>query len=187
MISFSYTNIEQASRLFDPNLVEKATKSMLGKLVPKVRTQISVKVRDRYTIQAREVSRAVKIRRQRLSALEARGLLYTGAAVPLDRFSITERNIRSARGRRRGVTARVLKRGPRKIVKGAFAQDISGRKIFKRRGREQLPINRLFGPSVPQMVDDADVRDHIEAFIGKEAPVEFDRAMRFQLLRANRQ
>lgn len=72
--------------------------------------------------------------------------------------------------------------GPgRKLLKGSFiARMPSGHiGVFKRAGRERIPIQELFGPSVALVFSHKKVRDKIVAFIRSKVPEEISRALKF--------
>jgi len=67
-----------------------------------------------------------------------------GARIPLIRFGAKQL-------KRAGVSYRIRKNGKRKKAKGAFIATMpSGHEgVFKRRSGDRLPIDELYGPSVP--------------------------------------
>lgn len=95
----------------------------------------------------------------------------TGKRMPLSRFG--------ARQVAKGVSYRILKTGGRKTVYGFLARGRRGDAltaeegasgfvgVFKRLGRKRLPIQQLFGPSIPHV---AEQNPQVLAAIMKEAP-----------------
>ena len=101
-------------------------------------TQLSKDVRAVYSIKLGDVKKALTIKRQPTVQPEYL-VLYVSGAVGLDKFSMSRRRV--------GVSVKV--KSSRKVVKGGFVANVSGDKIFKRKGAARLPIERLYGPSVP--------------------------------------
>lgn len=184
MIRLELENYEDLRRQLGPAPVERALNIAIGRAARKTRTTVSQEVRKIYNVKARDVSRTVKLKRIRRGSNVAAALLeYTGPRLPLDKFGLRQRYVKSARGRRRGISVKVKKTGPRKIVRGAFAANVNGIKAFKREGAKRLPINRLTTVSLPQMVARQQVVDAAIERSGQELGVEFERALRVTLNR----
>ena len=171
MYTYKFERLPELSRVFDPSLIDKATNSAIGKTARKTRTFISKNVRQEYTVKAGDIRKSVGTRIRRPSRTSA-ALDYKGSTISLRRFGARKRQVNG----RPGVSVAV-KKGQRKVVKGGFSH--GNGPIFKRIGRSRLPIEKLFGPSVPQMVSNLQITDKTNEFIGFEFPKEFDIAMRF--------
>lgn len=81
-----------------------------------------------------------------------------GNLIPLDRFKVTPRTVQPKR--KKPIKIAVKKNGAKSGGR-AFVADINGIKVFKRVNKRRLPINRLFGPSIPQMLDNEEIREKI--------------------------
>jgi hypothetical protein len=55
-----------------------------------------------------------------------------------------------------------VKKNGMKTLNSAFVANINGPKIFERRGKKRLPIDRLYGPAVAQITGGAKTRAEIE-------------------------
>lgn len=182
MIEIKLENLPRLRQAFDPARVDKAFNSALRKTAGKARTRVSQEVRKIYNIKARDISQSVKtINRQDFIELR-----WTGKTLGLDKYSPTKRTVRTARGPRKGVAVKVLKKGKRKLVKGGFQVASKNNLIFQRTGQKMASnpqkdaIARMFGLSVPQMVNKKVTNNAIE-FIGDEMNVQFERAFNFFL------
>lgn len=87
-----------------------------------------------------------------------------------------------------GVTVRIRKTGSRALVKGrnrygAFLAKGrgGGTQVFMRRSKTRLPVDKLSGPSLAQMVDRKGVDDAVGDLVYVEAPGQFAAAMDFYL------
>lgn len=136
------------------NKAPQAISSALNRAVTTVAASVSKEVRKEYVIKSADIKETLektKASKTNLSAI----VKSRGSLIPLDRFKVTPRKVTPKR--KTPIKIGVKKDGT-KSLKGAFVGDISGIKIFKRSGRKRLPIDRLFGPSVPQMIKSEDVR-----------------------------
>lgn len=66
--------------------------------------------------------------------------------------------------RRPKVLKAAVKRGDKKPISGAFVQIMRNNSlgVFRRRGKQRLPIEQLYGPGVPIMLNSAKIRDKLQ-------------------------
>lgn len=137
-----------------PNVISKS----LNRTITNVNSNIKKEVRERYHIKARDVSdnlnKPVRSSSSRLFA----EVKSTGGPIPLDKFKVSPKTVNP--NRKSPIKIAVKKDGVKKVM-GAFVADINGKKVFKRTTDARLPIKRLFGPSVPQMLGDEDVQENV--------------------------
>ncbi|CAM4111275.1 phage tail protein [Mesobacillus thioparans] len=137
-----------------PNAIANA----LNRAASTVNTNIGKEVRKQYVIKAGDV-KATIVKTRATRALLGATVRSTGQLIPLDRFKVSPKTVQPKRKKPIKVS---VKKGSLKEVMGAFVADISGTKIFKRSGENRLPIRRLFGPSVPQMLSNEEIRMTID-------------------------
>lgn len=137
-----------------PNAISNA----LNRAMNNVSSNISKEVRKEYVIKAKDVRETIRKTRATRSNLSAT-VISRGGAIPLDRFRVSPKTVQPRR--KKPIRVEVKKDGLKELL-GAFVANINGIKVFKRVGKKRLPIKRLFGPSVPQMLDNEEVRDKIE-------------------------
>ncbi|WP_213431618.1 phage tail protein, partial [Paenibacillus dendritiformis] len=60
--------------------------------------------------------------------------------------------------------AAVKRDGGKKQISGAFVQHMRNGSlgVFRRRGKQRLPIEQLYGPGVPIMLNSAKIRDKLQ-------------------------
>lgn len=140
-------NIMQAT----PKAVQAAIGSALSRSLTAGRATISKSTREKYVIKAANIKKA--IRTQRMAEGEAQ-LLVEGSPLDLMEFKVGIT--------RRGVKANV-KRGGGKFLPHSFFVDRNVKKagIFSREGVSRLPIQRHFGPSLPQMIGAVGVKENV--------------------------
>lgn len=187
-LRYRFDKLDQLRDRFDPRIVEKAVRSSIRKTALKLRTKLSKRVRERYNVPARVIARHAKLENFFQSRSQPFSILrYVGSKIGLINFGARSRIVRTAKGKRRGVSVQVLKEGGRKVVKSEPAFIATGanenRHVFARTGEGRFPIVSLKGPSVAEMVGRDEVIDDANAFMSGELPRIFDNEMEFFLLR----
>jgi len=172
IISYQIEKLPELRRKFDAKFIDQSLQRALQLAATKTRTRISREVRQSYNIKAGDIGRAVRLTR----IPGGRLLIYIGKAIGLDHFGARGKNVKTAHGRRRGVTVQIRKDRARKLVSGGFVGG-KGKFIFKRAGESRMPIERLYGPSIPQMVSNNAVIESALLLTGEDLAVEFNRQM----------
>lgn len=126
----------------------------LNRAMTTVAARVSQEVRKDYNIKAGDIKATLEKTRATRTNLAAI-VKSKGEPVPLDRFKLTPRKAQPKR--KKPIKVGVKKDGMKEILH-AFVADINGIKVFKRKGKSRLPIKRLFGPSIPQMIGNEEVR-----------------------------
>ena len=127
----------------------------LNRAVESARAAAVQEIRQTYTVKAKEVRgtmRVIKASRKTLSAqLRSRGNL-----IPLDHFKYKPKQPRP-KNPPKALQVQVKKTGYKELLH-SFVADINGPKIWQRVGKSRLPIRRLMGPAVPEMLGQDNVR-----------------------------
>lgn len=115
-----------------------------------IRTDASKMTRQEYNVKARQIRGSFSVRPATRSSLSA-AAVSKGGAISLRHFN----PLPSKPGRRPrdGVSVKVTR--TRKKIPGSFVARMPNGSlgVFQRKGRSRLPIKKLYGPSVPQMLD----------------------------------
>ena len=148
----------------------------LNRAVQNAKTNARKNPRETYNIKAKDIKETLTAKKASRSKLGA-ALVSQGTKVPLDKFRISPKQLRPKKPPRALKVA--VKKGGLKQLLGAFVADIRGNKVFSRVSKRRLPINRLFGPAIPQMIDNKAVRPFIE----KEAINTFQRRLDHEIKR----
>lgn len=167
MITVSFSNLDEIRRVYNPIVVDRATRDTTRRLRDQVSTQVSKAVRNVYAIKATDIGRALKKRSRQRQGHEGL-LVYTSKRFSLTYFTTNQGRpnngnrprVRTARGVRRGARAKIVKASGQRVYDGAFwgrgrAGSIDGAgayQIFTRKGSARTPIRKLTGPSVSQLV-----------------------------------
>lgn len=183
MIDVRFENIDEIRRVYDSDIVTKATRGAVIRLRDRTATQVGKAVRTRYPVKKREVADAMRKRtRERTNNVEGL-LIYTSRRLSLPRFA-TQRaptrsnrpRVQTRRGPRYGAKVQIIKgRGHRQLRGAVFwgrartGQGSNGRgqgtwQIWTREGRARDSIRRLTGPSISHMVRSQSVQRVIADF-----------------------
>lgn len=157
------------------NKAPNAICAALNRTVTNIQSNVSKEVRKEYNIKAGDVKATLTKTKASRSNLQAE-VRSKGQTIPLDRFKVTPKTVNP---KRRGQLKISVKKGGVKQVLGAFIANLGGVKVFKREGEKRLPIERLFGPSVPQMLGN----DGIVEKINLEAKNTFERRLEHEVNR----
>lgn len=198
-IRYKLKNLDKLRRAHDPQVVDQALRGTITKASARVRTLISRRVRERYSVSAAVVARHTRLDRYFRGGGQPTSILrYLGSKIGLINFAPRIRNINTKKGPRRGVSVKQLRKGKRTLVKKGFQNASFGagfiargnqgnEHIFARTGaksgsgRDQLVS--LKGPAVAEMVGKADVMEDANRMLATETPKIFDHELEHFLLR----
>ena len=137
-----------------PHVIRRA----LNRSLTTMQTAAKKEVRERYHIKAGHIQEHLSTEKATTSNLQVR-LQGKGRPIPLDRFKYSPRTPNPKR--KKPISVAVKKDG-NKSLPGAFVTDSNGNKIFKRVGKKRLPIERLYGPSLPQMMNANEIPENVK-------------------------
>lgn len=188
MIDFRVENLDRIMRVLNPDILIKAQTSALVRTRAKSVTQISKLARQKYNVSAGTVRDAVS-RRIGLSLSRDKSaayIQYIGRRIGLINFAAKFKTVNTPRGKRFGATTKLYKKKGRFLTKRGFiARGKGGNvQVFQRQKEGQskrLPLNALYGPSIPQMVGSTEVLEGATKFVEKEYPIELLRQIEYQM------
>lgn len=208
-IKYSLLDFEQLNERFDSRMIRNAQYLAINKVLPKLQTHISARVRNRYNVTARSIKERVKLRKASMKSGALQGVItFSGSRIGLINFNAKIKKVtlgpkpRKGKAGRRwgrhrvGVTVRVLKGSARKLVterSGFIAQGRNGnkqifyrqekKKTWRSKGREVL--RAAYQYSIPEMIELANggvgSTETYNEFIGAEFNKEFDVAMNYYI------
>lgn len=154
-----------------PNAISNA----INRGVTNVNTNIRKEIRKEYHIKAGDIN--VTLTKQRANRGSLTGaVLSEGHLIGLEKFKVNPKTINP---RRKNPLRVAVKKSGGSTVGGAFIADHYRPKLFMRNTNKRLPIRRLFGPSVPQMLGREDIRD----FIVRDGHDTFERRLQHEINR----
>ncbi|MCT2347125.1 phage tail protein [Niallia taxi] len=137
-----------------PDVITKA----LNRAMNTVAASVTREVRQEYNIKAGDVRSTLNKTRASKSTLSAI-VTSRGQVIPIDRFKVSPKTVQPRR--KKPIKIAVKKGSSLRAVKGPFVVNINGIKVFRREGKKRLPVSRVMGPSVPQMIGNEEVRNKI--------------------------
>jgi hypothetical protein len=135
-------NFGDAARPIIAKAINRATRG--------IRTDAARQARSEYNIRARQVRGSFVVTPAKKNRLYA-AAVSKGGAISLRHFNPQPSN--PGRRPKAGVSVKVSR--TRKKIPGSFVARMPNGTlgVFQRSGRSRLPIKKLYGPSVPQMLD----------------------------------
>lgn len=127
-----------------PNMISRA----MNRSITNIKANVPKEVRKDYNVKATEVKDTLKIMKASASKLQAE-VKSTGKVLGLDKYKVSPKTVNPKRKSQLKIS---VKKSNTKQILGSFIANINGTKVFKRDGKARLPISRLMGPSVPQMI-----------------------------------
>lgn len=161
----------------------------LNRAAANAKTNASKKVRETYTLRAKDVNETFSVRKASRNSLVAVVSSRSGS-IGLDKFKVRPLEPRHKKPPK-SLKVQVKKEGGAKNLIGGFVASVSGNKVFQREkssrhkkgGNDrwtELPIKRLFGPPVPEMLE----RKSIREFVEQEAAQTFEKNLEHEIKRA---
>ncbi|MEK3784676.1 phage tail protein [Paenibacillus sp. FSL R5-0810] len=146
--------------------VRQAVLSALNRATQRSKTETGRKVREKYVVKQKEVLETISIRKAQGNMLQAT-LTSKGRNIPLVRFSVApKRRLKRAPA---SIKAAVYRTGTKKPIPRAFIATVGAHTgVFERVGRKRLPMRELYGPAVPSMVGNEEVREHVQEVFADE-------------------
>lgn len=139
-----------------PNAISNA----LNRAATNVNSNIKKEIRAQYVIKAGDITKYGNLVKTNANSGKLSAVVKsTGGVIPLDKFKVSPKTVNPRR--KTPIKIGVKKSGLKKVM-DAFVADANGIKVFQRTGKERLPIKRLFGPSVPQMLGNEKIKKSIE-------------------------
>ena len=174
----------------------RATAMALNKTAEKARSEINRQIVERYAIKASDVRSSVSLRRAspKVGRLQAVISIFgspsrKGRSMNMIRFLAAyqaagrAQRTRGAKAGKKALDAlgrqlgfQVLRGGGLKQIQGAFVGN-RGRTVFRRVGKERLPIEPVQVIGVSQMFSSRAIRQRVLEKIASDLPVEMRRAV----------
>lgn len=183
MLSISHDFAQVARKLdqLSRDVAERAQASALNKAIDQGKTQMVREISQGYAVTASYVRGRLRVKRA--SFRQGRFAM----SVTLDGTS----NKRAAnviaftaRQTARGLTVKIRRDGPRKHIAGAFIGN-KGRTVFKREGKDRLPIEPVQTIDVPQMFNARRIKARVLQVIKDRLPAIAEHEIAYFVMRFN--
>lgn len=168
--------IECAKNLLDDKDIKRAAKAAVKRAVTAARTAAAKEIRKDYTVKSAEVK--INIRHKVTVTPEGicGAVIGEGARLKLDKFKVF-RNARSP------MSVKVLKRKRAAKMRGLFfGHTTKGDEApFLRTTKNRKPINMLYGPSLPEMMQNKDVLEFMAGVAQETLNKRFEHEINYRL------
>lgn len=161
-ISTNFPQVQAQLKQLREDIATRALASAVNKTAAQARTQMSREIRQEFAMPAAKVNQALVVRKA-----SAKAGIYSMTAA-LESPSKRGRSLNlinfSAKQTRKGVTVRISRKGGRKLLASAFIAN-KGRTVFKRVGKDRLPIKAVQTIDVAQMFNTQRINAKVVQFI----------------------
>jgi hypothetical protein len=182
-LTHNFPDVQRALDGLKQDIALRATASALTKTVAQAKTAMSKEIRAEFVLPASKVNQSLRVSRARA----ARG----SASMEVSLSSISKPGVRSlnlahfnAKQTSKGVSFKVRRDGPRKVIPGAFLIN-GGKTVMIRMGKGRLPIKALQTIEVAQMFNTKRINAKVLAMIYAKLPAIFANEVRFFTNRFN--
>lgn len=166
-IEASVEGIEKVQKAFknNPKRVNRVLSRAVNRTTVNVRANMAKKVREQYTVKSSAVKDSIVI--TRATADKPFAIVKSaGKKINLAKFRISPTERKSPKNPPRGGYKVQVKKseGLKPVPRGFLLESSSGTlAFFQRLGAARLPIKRLMGPAIPQMINHAQTVEYIES------------------------
>lgn len=175
-VTVSEQQLKQAERLLShvKGGAGRAVSLALNRSISTARSDVVKGVRETYTVDAKSVRESVRLKSSKPNKLEA-SIYAFGGPLSLSHFQVKPKTVN---GRRRTAIRVGVRKGSAKSMGKAFVARVGGNlQIFERVGKARLPIQKMWGPSVPQMVGNENIIDKV----AEKARVSMDKRLTHEI------
>lgn len=175
-IKTNFPEVQRELAALQADIAAKATASALNKVVAQAKTAMSREIRAEFVMPAAKVNEALRINRAKAS----QGRFSMEASLESPRKRGRSLNLASfgARQTRRGVTFKIKRGGPRKLIPGSFLIN-GGKTVMIREGKKRLPIKALQTIDMASMFNTKRINAKVVQMIEAKLPAIFANEARY--------
>ena len=176
-ISTNFPQVQRQLEKLRADVADRAMASALNKTVALARTAMSRGIRSEFNMSASTVNQSLRVQRARAT----RGRVeLTATLSSISRPGRRSLNVAhfAARQTRKGVTFKIKRGGPRRLIPGAFVIN-GGSTVMIREGRSRLPIRAVQTLDVGQMFNTKRINAKVVQMINTRFPGIFANDARF--------
>ena len=181
-IKTNFPEVAKQLQQLQRDVAQQATARALNRTIEQAKTAMSREIRSEFVLPASTVNQALRITRARASA----GTVNLAASLesPAKRGRSLNLAHFQARQTSKGVTFKVSRSGPRKLIPGSFLIN-GGKTVMIRVGKKRLPIKALQTIDVAQMFNTKRINARVLQVINDRFPTIFEREVKFYTDRFN--
>lgn len=182
-VKTNFPDVAKQIKELHEDVATKATARALNATMAQAKTAMSREIRQKFVLSASKVNQSLKVNK----AVAKGGLLQMEASLesPSQRGRSLNLINFAARQTAKGVSVKISRDGGRKLIPGAFIGN-DGRTVFKRVGKDRLPIKALQTIDVAQMFNVKTINKAVVDAINERFSVIFEREARYYTEQFNR-
>lgn len=181
-IKTNFPEVEAQLKRMQDDVATQATARALNRTLEQAKTAMSKEIRAEFVLPAAKVNEALRINRARASG----GNVSMVASLESPSKKGRSLNLANFQARQtaKGVTFKVSKAGPRKLIPGSFLIN-GGKTVMIRVGKKRLPIKALQTIDVAQMFNTKRINARVVNTIKDRFPMIFEREAKYYTDRFN--
>lgn len=174
--SVNFPEVQRQLVRLGTQVYQQAAVSAINKTAKQAKTAMSREIRREYNLPARKVNESLRVVR----ATYSQGVANIGAALesPSERGRSLNLIHFGAKQTPQGLSVKIKRVGGRGLVQGAFIGN-KGRTVFRRVGKQRLPIEPVQAVGVPQMFNTRRINEAVQQFVRDKFPEVFAREARY--------
>lgn len=176
-ITTNFPQVQKALERMQADIANRAVSSALNKTVAQARTSMSKEIRAEFNLSASEVRDSLRITRASASGGRFRLEATLSSISRPGKRSLNLAHF-GARQVAKGVSVKIKRKGPRKVIKGAFLIN-SGATVMIRSGKDRLPIEARQTIAVSQMFNTRRINTKVVDFVKAKFPEIFVNEAKF--------
>ena len=133
-----------------PERIKVAASRAVNRALAGINTDSSAIIRQRYNVKKRDISIGVRSFKATKSRLQGR-IDFGGKPIALEKFNPSPKRYTKNKPRQ-GISAQI-RRGKKTLFRSSFMSRAGV--IYVREDKDRLPIKKLYGPRIYQMIDSA--------------------------------
>lgn len=183
-ITHNFDQVIRELEQLQKDLGARALASAVNKTVAQAKTRMSKEIRSEFNVSAGKVGAALRVTR----ATYRNGLRRIEASLESPTIRGRSINVINFEARRTadGVSVKIKKGGPRKVIRGAFiAKSLAGTPVMQRVGKGRLPIKAVQTIDVAQMFNARRINSRVVDFMESKFHEIFEHEAKFYVDRFN--
>jgi hypothetical protein len=164
MIDIELKNLLKVQKALkdQPKKINLVLSRAINRAATNAKANMAKKVREQYVVKAADIKDTIKITKA-TSQKPVAEVRSVGKKINLTKFKTSPHEPRPKNPPKGGYKSQVKKEGGLKAVPKGFLVNVRGTlAMMQRVGKERLPIKRLMGPSVPEMIGRKNVIEWVE-------------------------
>ncbi|WP_302360338.1 phage tail protein [uncultured Megasphaera sp.] len=161
-----------------PKRAKKIISMSVNKIARSARTQMAREDAQKYFITVGNARKTIKITKAAGGDDLQAKITSQGYPISLAHFKVSPKKVQHKGRKNKKIRVRVQRSGGGGTLDRAFIMAIgSGIGVFERDGKPRKPVSKLFGPSVPSMLKNEEIKQVLEESVSDKLNKELNRQL----------